>query len=252
MIAFFFQKIYGQSYEVSYSIGYKPLVSDTLKVKENYLLRFDVKYSESLFISTEGNSSFNANIYKNFLKNNFCKYEKIIDGNYSISYQFNSQNWKIESERKKILGFNCQKATIYFGGRNWEAWYSTEIPFQDGPYKFSGLPGLIMEIYSLDGDYSFLMNGIEKKESHDILLPKAIPFKNEEIERKYKLEIIKDPASQYRESLLQLKNQNIGITVKYNGEEIKPSYTEKRIVEDFNKWIDKHDNPIEKGSIWIK
>lgn len=252
IITIFFQKIYGQSYQVSYSIIYKPLVSDTLKVKETYILKFDVSRSESLFISTDSNSSFNAVIYKNFLKNNFYKYEKIIDGNYSISYKLNNQNWKFISESKKILGFDCQKATAYFGGRNWEAWYSTEVPFQDGPYKFSGLPGLIMEIYSLDGDYSFLMDGIENKVHQDILPPKAIPFKNEEVERKYKLEIIKDPASQYRKSLLQLKSQNIGVSVRYNGEEIKPSDTEKRIVEEFVKWINKHDNPIEKGSIWIK
>lgn len=150
------------------------------------------------------------------------------------------------------MGFTCQKAHISFGERNWEAWYSTEIPFQDGPYKFSGLPGLILEINSLDGDYSFTMNGIKKNEYQDMSKPKAIPFKNEENEKKFKYEIIKDPASQYRKALQQLKSQNIGVTVNYNGKEIKPADSEKMIVDQFNRWIKKHNNPIEKGSIWIK
>ncbi len=54
--------------------------------------------------------------------------------------------WKIESDKKKIDKFEVQKATIEFGGRQWTAWFTPDIPFQDGPYKFSGLPGLILEI----------------------------------------------------------------------------------------------------------
>lgn len=39
-----------------------------------------------------------------------------------------------------------QKATCDFAGRKWIAWFTTEIPIQDGPYKFYGLPCAYCEI----------------------------------------------------------------------------------------------------------
>ena len=54
--------------------------------------------------------------------------------------------WKISSEKEKIGEFTGQKATTSFGGREWTAWFSSEIPIPDGPYKFHGLPGLIIKI----------------------------------------------------------------------------------------------------------
>lgn len=55
-------------------------------------------------------------------------------------------NWKIENETKEILGYQCKKATMTFRGRNYTAWFAPKIPISDGPWKFSGLPGLILEI----------------------------------------------------------------------------------------------------------
>jgi GLPGLI family protein len=55
-------------------------------------------------------------------------------------------NWKLSEEEKKIQGFLCKKATCSYRGRSYTAWYSPEIPIPEGPYKFKGLPGLILEI----------------------------------------------------------------------------------------------------------
>ena len=63
--------------------------------------------------------------------------------------------WKISTEKKKIGEFQTQKATTNFAGRNWIAWFTTDVPIQDGPYKFSGLPGLIVKISDSKGDYDF-------------------------------------------------------------------------------------------------
>jgi GLPGLI family protein len=49
--------------------------------------------------------------------------------------------WKILSDKQKIGEYNTQKATTSFGGREWIAWFSTDIPFQDGPYKFLWFTG---------------------------------------------------------------------------------------------------------------
>ncbi len=74
-------------------------------------------------------------------------------------------NWSIHSEKKNILGFSCQKASTTFRGRKWYAWFSTEIPISDGPWKFSGLPGLILRVYDDKGHYLFNCIGIDNKKS---------------------------------------------------------------------------------------
>ncbi|WP_445750095.1 GLPGLI family protein [Polaribacter sp.] len=63
--------------------------------------------------------------------------------------------WTIHKERRKIGDFDCIKATTYFRGRNYIAWYSPEIPLNSGPWKFSGLPGLIIEVQDLENLFSW-------------------------------------------------------------------------------------------------
>lgn len=64
-------------------------------------------------------------------------------------------NWKLINESKIINTFNCKKAEVNYNGRNWTAWYSVDTPMIYGPYKFSGLPGLIIKISDQNGDYDF-------------------------------------------------------------------------------------------------
>lgn len=71
-------------------------------------------------------------------------------------------NWQILPETAKIGEYKTQKAETQFAGRTWYAWFTTEIPFQDGPYKFSGLPGLIVKVEDSKGDYSFDLKEAKK------------------------------------------------------------------------------------------
>ena len=64
-------------------------------------------------------------------------------------------NWKLTNETKVVNSINCKKAELHYKGRDWIAWYSDEIPFPFGPFKFSGLPGLIIKITDKTGDYDF-------------------------------------------------------------------------------------------------
>lgn len=75
-------------------------------------------------------------------------------------------NWKITSEQKIIGKYKSQKAETNYGGRNWIAWFTTELPFADGPYIFNGLPGLIVSIQDSNNEYSF--NLIEVKKGGNI------------------------------------------------------------------------------------
>ena len=65
------------------------------------------------------------------------------------------KDWKLVNESKKINSFICKKAELRYKGRDWTAWYSVEIPLPYGPYKLSGLPGLIVKITDKTGDYDF-------------------------------------------------------------------------------------------------
>ncbi len=71
-------------------------------------------------------------------------------------------NWKILPEKEKIGEFNAQKASLYFAGRIWTAWFVSDIPIQDGPYKFHGLPGLIIKIEDKTKSHSFVLKEIKK------------------------------------------------------------------------------------------
>ena len=79
--------------------------------------------------------------------------------------------WKLDEERKLIGSWNCQKAITYYKGRNWIAYFTSDIPVNDGPYKFWGLPGFIVEIFSEDKSHKFSLIQIEKIENPNIQYP---------------------------------------------------------------------------------
>lgn len=71
---------------------------------------------------------------------------------------------------------NCRKATGYFRGRNYIAWFCSDIPIPYGPWKLGGLPGLIIKAYDSKGEISFECLGYEKK--NNIYFEKPIKTKN--------------------------------------------------------------------------
>lgn len=71
-------------------------------------------------------------------------------------------DWKILPQKEKIGEFNTQKASLNFAGRIWTAWFISDIPIQDGPYKFHGLPGLIVKIEDKTKSHSFVLKEIKK------------------------------------------------------------------------------------------
>ena len=79
-------------------------------------------------------------------------------------------NWEISSKKENILGYPAQKATTIFAGREWTAWFTTELPISDGPYKFYGLPGLILKIYDKTTTHLFEIVSVQKQKSNYVVL----------------------------------------------------------------------------------
>ncbi|MGB6269006.1 MAG: GLPGLI family protein [Olleya sp.] len=99
-------------------------------------------------------------------------------------------NWILTKVKKKILNFNCQQAKVNYRGRNYTAYFTTEINFKSGPWKFSDLPGTILEIKSDDNVFEIIANKVQilNKETNIVS-----PYKNlneaiswEEFTLKYK------------------------------------------------------------------
>ena len=74
----------------------------------------------------------------------------------------NAQQWTIVDSTREVLGYTCQQATADFRGRHWTAWFATDIPVSDGPWKLGGLPGLILEAYDEGQQHVFTAVGLER------------------------------------------------------------------------------------------
>lgn len=69
-------------------------------------------------------------------------------------------DWIITDSVSTISGYDCILATCSFHGRDWNVWFSTDLPWYDGPWKFSGLPGLVVSASDAEGLYKFTLKEI--------------------------------------------------------------------------------------------
>lgn len=83
---------------------------------------------------------------------------------YKVTEAYPQMHWILSDKKedtKKINNYICNKANLKFRGRNYIAWYTTKIPLSFGPWKFSGLPGLILEIYDETNTYRWTATKIK-------------------------------------------------------------------------------------------
>ena len=110
-----------------------------------------------------------AYLYKNYPQGKMTVLDKVRSNCFRYEDDMNLQEWDLqEDSTKTILGHECQKATCKFRGREWTAWFALDVPISDGPWKFSGLPGLIMEVYDRGNQQYFCINGMQKVNAEPI------------------------------------------------------------------------------------
>lgn len=89
-------------------------------------------------------------LYKDYLNNNIYTGYHILQTNYSLKDDLKLMDWKMTDETSEILGYSCQAAKTHFRGRDYVAYFTTEIPVSEGPFKFNGLPGMILKVSNVD------------------------------------------------------------------------------------------------------
>lgn len=99
-------------------------------------------------------------VWKNLKTAKICVKDNI-GGDYYF-YQDSSSDfkWDITDETKTVNLYSLIKATCNYHGREWIVWFSPELPWHDGPWKFCGLPGLIIEAYDKNKLFNFNLDRI--------------------------------------------------------------------------------------------
>ena len=95
-----------------------------------------------------------------------------------------AQEWFLHPEVQTILGYRCQRATCHWRGRDFEAWFTTDIPVKLGPWRFNGLPGLILKVYDTDHFYTFEAVSIKKSDAPIMLYDFQYPVSSRSKVRK--------------------------------------------------------------------
>ncbi len=109
-------------------------------------------------------SRFSYRIYKNYPTGQITYMDKIIPTYFQYSEPLDVFQWQLADSSTTIGDFKANCAYTVYGGRRWVAWYTTDIPISDGPYKFRGLPGLIIRLYDDQKHYVFEMEKLERYE----------------------------------------------------------------------------------------
>ena len=108
-------------------------------------------------------------VYKNYPTGQMTITDRISLQDYCYVDSLHTQTWTMGDSTREVLGYTCQQATADFRGRRWTAWFTTDIPVSDGPWKLGGLPGLILEAYDEGQQHVFTAVGLERVADEPII-----------------------------------------------------------------------------------
>ncbi len=173
-------------------------------------------------------TDFSEVIFKDYVSGTITLREKIYTDHLEYEEPLPLFSWIIGQEKQTINGYSCQKATTNYSGRSFEAWFTQEIPISDGPYKFNGLPGLIVKIYDTKKHYVYELLAVKNVYATDITKKKNSFVKTSKIEfTKVRKEFYDNPLA---------KMEQMGVTITFDDPNQKRKVVEK---------AKKRNNPIE-------
>lgn len=259
ILSFFLSK--AQTHRFIYDVEYKKDSTQNSITKENYHLDIESKivkyYPRDFYIGdslvtnnlpiTDGSKFNTSHIITHQLGSADHNYYDVLENVVLKLSSKNTQNWKLTNEKKKVKDLNMQKATTNWGGRNWTAWFTTDIPFQEGPYKFHGLPGLITELYDDKNNYKFELVKTQKiaNPQGNMYIDYMVKSSVAVDDKKYKdskLKYYDSPVNYLRNATQQTRSNeefflNDGTKVGQNNS--------REVNERLKEKIRKYNNPIE-------
>lgn len=126
-------------------------------------------------IKRNGGATTQSEIYQFPLENKMVRKENLLITKYRIEEPLPAIKWKITADTMSFGTLHCQKATGHFKGRDYTAWFCPDLPFHAGPWKLSGLPGLIVEAYDTNKEVQFTFDGMEAVTKSDKPAAAATP-----------------------------------------------------------------------------
>ncbi|MDD1538083.1 GLPGLI family protein [Riemerella anatipestifer] len=175
-------------------------------------------------------------------------YTKIGFDDYAVRDERKMQ-WKIAPEHETFKNWKVQKATTEFAGRKWTAWFTTDIPIPDGPYKFHGLPGLIVKMEDQKKMFSFELVGSKKINDTQkaIFTDKLINLAK--IDRKQFKKAFQENRSDPAKSL-RMMGGNVILKASINGKEVSQSELIKKMEKSAKEKMKRENSFIEQD--WIE
>lgn len=113
-------------------------------------------------------------LYRNFETSKFVTLTDFAGKKFRVEDSLKTNPWKFVDESKKVLNYDCKKATFYNEETKQDviAWYTDALISPAGPQSFYGLPGTILEVNLNDGATSITATKIElKKLTNEIKVP---------------------------------------------------------------------------------
>lgn len=98
---------------------------------------------------------FDQTVYQNNPKGKITVQSVITPNFYNYEENRIPVKWVMEEGEDTVCGYSCRIARGEYGGRTWIVKYAPEIPTQNGPWKLTGLPGLILDAIDTEGIHHF-------------------------------------------------------------------------------------------------
>ena len=111
----------------------------------------------------------NVEIYRNYATNRRIEQRDMMDKKYLIETDIKQPAWKLGTETKKIMGYECTQATLSDTARKQEivAWFTMDLPLAAGPQNFGSLPGMILEADINQGEILLFAKKVDLKKVKD-------------------------------------------------------------------------------------
>lgn len=144
-------------------VSYYTCQDDSIEVLPGHarlkLQRFHARVSNLDSIRRAGISTTSEYLYKDRQKDSCYVYGRVGEIGRKeavvVKEKIPVMKWMQQDSVKMVCGYRCRRATTSFRGRTYVAWYTPDLPFQEGPWKLCGLPGLILEAYDKDRHYFY-------------------------------------------------------------------------------------------------